>query len=77
MKTTNRKSPEEIFTPAEKALLQGLSQKIAEKHRCSGMYVRYIINGKRGTESALAQNIIKDLKALLKLLSPAAISPDA
>ena len=58
------------FTKDEKKTLYGLAGKLAKKHRCSGMYIRYIINGNRGTESVLAKNILKDLNALLKLLHP-------
>ena len=60
------------FTDAEKALLCGLSKKIGSKHRCSGMYVRHIINGKRNANSPLAQKIVKDLHILLEFLQPEA-----
>ncbi len=58
------------FTAAEKELLSGLSHKIAKKRNCSAMYVRYIINGTRNTNTILAKKICNDLEGLLALLLP-------
>ena len=70
MNTRNVKAGKKGFTEAEKNILHGASQKIARKRGCSGMYVRYIINGERGINSALAKDILQDLNDLLALLSP-------
>ena len=59
-----------VFTAAEKEILYGFAEKIGRKHKCSGAYVRYIINGKRAMKSDKAQDIVKDLNALLALLLP-------
>ena len=64
------KEVKKSFTEAEQQLLSGLSGKIAKKHRCSSTYVQHIINGKRATKNEKAQKILKDLNALLALLSP-------
>ncbi len=56
------------FTQEEKKLLYGISQKLGNKHRCSGMYVRMLINGQRKTTSPLSKHIIEDLEALLAVL---------
>jgi hypothetical protein len=58
------------FTQAEKKLLFGIAGKIGAKRGCSGMYVRHLINGDRGANSALAKAIIKDLEIILAALSP-------
>ena len=70
MKPYHQKPKKEVFTVAEKEKLYGFAHKIGEKHNCSGMYVRYIINGQRNTNTVLAQKILKDIKVLLELLSP-------
>jgi len=70
MATPTEKDEKKGFTTAERKLLSGLSRKVAKKHKCSGMYVHYIINGKRNTKSKKAQKIVKDLRALLELLRP-------
>ena len=70
MRTPAGKIKKTGFTKADKKTLSGLSGKVAKKHKCSGMYVRHIINGTRETKSVLAKNIIKDLKAFLRLLHP-------
>ena len=64
-------TPEGIaFTETEKKLLHGLSVKIANKRKCSDTYVHHIINGRRATNTDLAQSILKDLRDLLELLRP-------
>ena len=70
MATPTEKDEKEGFTATERQLLSGLSAKVAKKHKCSGMYVHYIINGKRSTKSKKAQKIVKDLNVLLELLRP-------
>lgn len=70
MNTRNGKRGKKRFTRAEKTILNGVAQKIGTKRGCSGMYVRYIINGKRGINTALAKAILQDLNDLLALLKP-------
>ena len=57
-------------TKADKKILSGLSEHVAEKHKCSGIYVRCIINGTRNRKSSLARTIVEELEGLLKLLRP-------
>lgn len=70
MSIKNIKSEKKGFTKAEKKVLYGAAHKIGRKRGCSGMYVRHIINGKRGTNTALAKAILQDLNDLLELLKP-------
>ena len=70
MVTGNINPGKKRFTKAEKALLNGVAQKIGTKRGCSGMYVRYLINGKRGANTPLAKEILQDLNDLLEFLKP-------
>lgn len=70
MGTKSIKSKKKGFTKAEKKILYGAAHKIGRKRGCSGMYVRQIINGERGTNTILAKAISQDLNDLLTLLKP-------
>ena len=56
------------FNAAEKKLLQGQSNKLAQKHGCSRVYVRFIIQGERDINTELAKKIYEDLLKLIDLL---------
>jgi hypothetical protein len=58
------------FTEIEKIILKGQSAALARKHRCSNMYVLYILKGEREINTELAKKIYKELKHLAKFLTP-------
>lgn len=58
------------FTEEIHNILQGNFSQIAEKHQVSSKYVSLISNQKREVKSQKAKLILKDLEALLKVLSP-------
>jgi hypothetical protein len=70
MNTHNTKTEKKEFTAYEREILYGASQKVGRKRGCSGMYVRYIINGKRKANTPLSKAILQDLNDLLALLKP-------
>lgn len=70
MSNQNTNPEKKEFTEADKKILYGVAQKIGKKRGCSGMYVRYIINGTRKTNTALSKAILQDLIDLLNLLRP-------
>jgi hypothetical protein len=70
MSNPNTKTEKKVFTASEKKLLYGVAQKIGKKRGCSGMYVRYIINGERKINTELAKAIRQDLIDLLNFLKP-------
>lgn len=65
-----KKNGKKEFTAFEREILYGAAQKIGRKRKCSGMYVRYIINGKRKANTTLSKAILQDLNDLLALLKP-------
>ncbi|PCI11901.1 MAG: hypothetical protein COB73_00930 [Flavobacteriaceae bacterium] len=58
------------FTEYEKDLLYGKTKPLADKHKCSPKYVKFIVMNERNINTKLAKEIYEDLKALLKIYKP-------